>query len=90
MDIVRENPLVEQVRTLAIEAISIYDHITGQQQVVNISIDRSIELYMVKNDVPMTPSNHERLKKAHGRMVILAKKLGINEGKCETCPKVHG
>lgn len=78
--------ILTQARRDSFEGISVYDHVSAQQQVVNISIDRSIELYLAKHALP--EEAFTRLKRAYEHMRERAAALGVHQPKCGTCPDV--
>lgn len=78
------NKLMDLFRSQNNEAIGVYEHVTAQQQIANVAVDRSIELYMAKNAVP--PEDFDRLRKAFTRVAKLAAQLGLRDDKCKECP----
>lgn len=81
------NSLTDLFTKFNVEAMSVYAHVTAQRQIANISIERSVELYMEATSI-QDPDALRRLLGSYERVSALARTLGIHNDKCTTCPDV--
>lgn len=67
------------------QARAVFHHVRAQRQIASVTIERSVELFMVLEGIDM--AEFDKILHAYNRTAKTARENGYEEKHCKTCPE---